>query len=32
VLNVAVGFEVCGAIVLILSELLDQAMLRDEDA
>ena len=32
VLNVAVGVEVCGAIVLILSELLDQAMLRHEDA
>jgi multicomponent Na+:H+ antiporter subunit B len=31
VLNVAVGVEVCGAIVLILSELLDQAMLRRED-
>jgi multicomponent Na+:H+ antiporter subunit B len=32
VLNVAVGIEVCGAIVLILTELLDQAMLRQEDA
>jgi multicomponent Na+:H+ antiporter subunit B len=32
VLNAAVGVEVCGAIVLILSELLDQAMLRHEDA
>jgi multicomponent Na+:H+ antiporter subunit B len=28
VLNVAVGIEVCGAVVLILTELLDQAMLR----
>jgi multicomponent Na+:H+ antiporter subunit B len=32
VLNVAVGVEVCGAITLILAELLDQAMLRREDA
>jgi multicomponent Na+:H+ antiporter subunit B len=32
VLNVAVGVEVCGAIVLILTELLDQAMLRHEHA
>jgi multicomponent Na+:H+ antiporter subunit B len=31
VLNVAVGVEVCGAIALILSELLDQAMLRHGD-
>jgi multicomponent Na+:H+ antiporter subunit B len=30
VLNVAVGVEVCGAIALILSELLDQAMLSRE--
>ncbi|HWK27582.1 MAG TPA: MnhB domain-containing protein [Solirubrobacter sp.] len=28
VLNVAVGVEVCGAVALILSELLDQALLR----
>jgi multicomponent Na+:H+ antiporter subunit B len=31
-LNVAVGVEVCGAVAVILSELLDQAMLRHGDA
>jgi multicomponent Na+:H+ antiporter subunit B len=32
VLNGAVGLEVCGAVTLILAELLDQAMLRHEDS